>query len=809
MRVLFFIVVFCAVNTYAQVDTTSIQQTLKHAEEIFNGDVNKALELYLQVRAESESLDYTKGIIDANSKIAFAYIARVNKIDLGDSIASTALNLATKINYQKGIAENNFNLGILHSFKSNHESASKHYLIALDLYEKLKDTSKIIKINRNMGFIHTELKELEESKKYLKKAVGLAQKTNDDIAYTMASTGLVQIHLDTNNLNECFELLNELEIKAKKLDKNFTSKYHINYWLNYYYTQYYYKVNKTNKALDHAIKAKSEIKNDNDYEVAAIHTLIGDIYRKMHDYKNAEKSYRNAKKRAKESKLLQSELLVSEKLFQLLKESNNNDKEKIILAERCLLLKDSLYNENILKKIAEGTEKYELEKKDKEIAQYQATIKEQENSILRQKVSNTNTIAIICVSSLLLISFIQYQRNKSKTKYSAQLKQSNEELYQAKIGAEKAYKDKSLFLNSITHELKTPLNAIIGISQLLSETRKVKASERESLLETLSFSGKYLLGLVNNVLTINLFSEKKDISIAESPFNIEMLLNNVIELTNSNNNNKINYTIGKRVPKEVIGDEIKLVQILFNLISNANKFTENGNINITILLVEQINNTIELNFSVKDTGIGISQSNQQKIFDTFFRVHSELNSKYEGSGLGLSIIQKLLKLYNRELYLISAEGKGSTFSFSLPFKKIKDNKKELPTSEMTYPKHINILAADDNLINQMLLKKTLDHENISFKIASNGKEVLDLLEKNDNFDLILIDMMMPVMDGFEASEKIREFNEQIPIVAFTSIEKESNLKNFEKVGIKTILNKPIDKKLLHETIFNEIFLKAS
>ena len=340
-----------------------------------------------------------------------------------------------------------------------------------------------------------------------------------------------------------------------------------------------------------------------------------------------------------------------------------------------------------------------------------------------------------------------------------------------------ANKAKDNFLSTMSHEIRTPLNAVIGISHLLLlENPKVEQLEN---LQTLKYSSEHLLGLVNDILDFNKITSGV-LELEMSEFNTTHLLNGIQGIFNNKAMAKnIRFAIKKdnSLPEVLVGDSIRLSQIITNLVSNAIKFTEKGKVTLDIEVATETSETCILDVSVKDTGIGIAKEKQDKIFNSFEQAYSDTTRKYGGTGLGLSISKQLLEIMGSTLKVTSEKGKGATFSFTIALKKVAKNianPPELITERVPRKSDlsgIKILVAEDNKINIMVISKFLSKWKIYFEIAENGKIALDMA-KRKTYDMVLMDLQMPVMNGFDSCKLIKQskdsLNQNTPIFALSA-----------------------------------------
>lgn len=383
-------------------------------------------------------------------------------------------------------------------------------------------------------------------------------------------------------------------------------------------------------------------------------------------------------------------------------------------------------------------------------------------------------------------------------------------LVTAREKAEEAAQSKQVFMSTMSHEIRTPLNEVIGITNLLLQGEP--REDQMDYIKTLRFSGNHLLTLVNDVLDYNKMESGK-IIFEQTVFNLNDFMEEIMRSYSFRSKAKnLEFDIKKEgaLPDEVIGDQIRLYQILSNLLSNALKFTNRGSITITIRELESKNNQVNLEFVVKDTGIGIPKERHSSIFESYTQASSDTTRYFGGTGLGLSIAKKLIELQGGTIKLESEPGTGSTFTFNIIFGlSVKgEHDKGVETKE-TYIglEGKRILVAEDNKINFFVANKFLTGWGAIVTPAENGQLALELLEKED-FDLILMDLQMPVMDGIEATRIIRKSQDprisNMPIVALTAAIMSENHDKIDELNINDYVLKPFKPHDLFERIKKHI-----
>ena len=370
----------------------------------------------------------------------------------------------------------------------------------------------------------------------------------------------------------------------------------------------------------------------------------------------------------------------------------------------------------------------------------------------------------------------------------------------------KASKSKDNFLSTMSHEIRTPLNAVTGLSNILLMEEYLP--EQAENLKALKYSGEHLLGLINDLLDFNKIKSGK-LKIAEKDFSLKHFLENINSHFNIRTKEKglrFNLVKQRDVPTNVIGDQLKLAQVIKNLLSNSLKFTEKGSVSLFVRSLGIDENKVKLEFKVVDTGIGIPKSSQNAIFESFMQAKTETAIKYGGSGLGLSISKKLLELQNSSLSVESDLGKGAAFTFVIDYKV--SNRLNLYEPEMVKmqpdydPLNVKVLVAEDNKMNVLILKRFFMKWQVTFEVAENGREVLGYLEKSD-YDIILMDLQMPILDGYQTTKIIRNLSSsksKIPIVALTAFAQTDIKEKTIHYKMNGFLGKPFDPIKLYNIL---------
>ncbi|KAA3436761.1 ATP-binding protein [Rufibacter hautae] len=378
-------------------------------------------------------------------------------------------------------------------------------------------------------------------------------------------------------------------------------------------------------------------------------------------------------------------------------------------------------------------------------------------------------------------------------------------LISEKIAAEHAAQLKAEFVSYMSHEVRTPLNAIMGLTYLLLQEDGMKEEHKENL-NSIHFSSQSLLALINNTLDYSKMEAGK-VELEKVNFHLKDLLKNTHQaLCLRSMEKKINFdlSIDPRTPSEVAGDPVRLMQILNNLLSNAIKFTDHGSVKLGVEVIYQNNQEWVLEFSVTDTGIGIPLDKQESIFESFTQVNSSTHRQYGGTGLGLSITKNLVELHKGSIQVKSVPGEGSRFSVRLRFVKPQASLVTLPKSggnkiPFTKLRGVKILVVDDNVMNKTVATKLLTNWHAEVDTAEDGLVALSKMDLAA-YDLILMDLYMPNLDGFQTVSKLRKAGHRLPVIALTANASEGERKKIFEAGVNDYLTKPF----VPQDLFNKL-----
>jgi signal transduction histidine kinase/CheY-like chemotaxis protein len=411
-----------------------------------------------------------------------------------------------------------------------------------------------------------------------------------------------------------------------------------------------------------------------------------------------------------------------------------------------------------------------------------------QSSRLSQEILRLDKIlSVVAIMAIVILGTFIIRRLLEQVKLISKLAREKER-------ADKSAGIKEQFLANMSHEIRTPINAVVGFSNLLQKTPL--QSDQKQFVDLIQNSGENLLAVVNDILDISKL-EAGMMRISKNPFSIRdtcMSREMIFYHKAMEKNISFSCMIGQNIPDILIGDVERLNQVMTNLINNAIKFTpEGGEVNFNVTMEKKTTNKVDLRFLVKDSGIGIPENKLAAIFERFEQADADTSRQYGGTGLGLSIVKKIINLQGGDISVKSEPGKGSEFIFTITYDYM-----ETPAVFTTGQNpekiafaNIKALVAEDNLTNQTLLKFTLKQWNLDYDLAESGKQALELIRKN-KYDIVLMDIQMPVMDGYEAAKRIRkEVNTVIPIIAMTAHVMPTEREKCIKSGMNDYISKPL------------------
>lgn len=700
----------------------------------------------------------TKPEIKKLAKEAVVYLNNAN-FEKSISLSRQVLHYATSIKDDYLIAVSYNTLAANLDELSEFDKAILYYKKGLFYANKTNNDTIKNWINNNLGNVYCfEKKQYEKGIRHYKKSLEYSQKAADTSQIVFTKLNIAWVYFDIGHFDEGFPYL------------KFINTYHPKFG------------------------DKSTI--------VVLNMLNGMYFGSKGENQKAESYFSNAIKLGN-LEGTKSDLSYSHQEYSKFLLKNGRYKEAYENLALYNAIKEELYNQEKLKKADIAGVHLELDEYKREVDKIEV-----EKNLQAQSLKKSKIIVILFIIALLVVLMLLYSVYKNysfKKKANQELTIANEELIIAKEKAEEASLLKTQFVSTMSHELRTPLYGVIGITNMLLDEHKELANSPH--LSSLKFSARYLLSLVNDILHINKIEENR-IVLESAAFNVSdeiVMIKNSLSFIAQNNNDTIIVAVDPDIPEYLIGDKLRLSQILMNLVSNALKFTKNGEIKITANLVKVENKSHYIEFQVKDNGIGIAADDQDKIFEKFVQVGRNEND-YQGTGLGLAIVKRLVTLFNSNISLESEVGAGTTFKFTIAFDYDPDKTNEIINSikvDLTSSQIFKILVVEDNKINQTVTRRIIEKNNCSCAIVNDGFQAIEILEK-ETFDIVLMDINMPMMNGFETTRKIRLNGIKTPIIALTAFAKDEITEEAISAGMNDIIIKPFEPLKLFKVINDQI-----
>jgi signal transduction histidine kinase/CheY-like chemotaxis protein len=695
----------------AKVNTElKINEMLQEAFTIRVSNLVKSIDISKQALRQSKQIGNDTLMAKSLSRLSFYYMI-YGELEQAITIANEAIQLFELLKDELGAAEAKFNIASVYYKSDKLHLGLKYLLDCITVFQKYNEYASLAKSYKALGTIYEYFADVENAMDCYNQSILAAEKIEDVNLKTNVYNPLSGIYLNQNKFTKALEMI-ELSIKLKK---------------------------QTNDIRGLAFSYYGR----------------GKIYAKTNEYLFAEADYKKA---------IEIHIEMGEKLglglayqkMAMLYFSQNKILETKEMAAKALLIGEQ-YNIRLINTKSNYLmyEVYKIEGNLEKALKYLETYHERQRDNLEnqtfQIIDSYKKIHILASNSL-----------------EAKLLLEKSIIIQEKEKAESIAKAKQDFLSNMSHEIRTPLNAVITITNLLKERAD---EEDQQLLESLTFASNNLLLLINDVLDFSKLETDK-IQLENRPANLKFLLTNIKNTYESLAKEKglsLTLKVDDNLDEVFELDEIKLAQILGNLLSNAIKFTEKGNVSLIVEKASKVGDLVKMQFKVKDTGLGISNDFLKYIFDSFSQPKSVTTKKQSGSGLGLAIVKKLVAIYGSEIFIKTKIGEGSTFYFDLLLK-TGTQKIDLEQNDTAALQHLKVLLAEDNKINMLVARKLLQRWGIVIDEAQNGIEAIAKAEQK-KYDVILMDIHMPELNGYDACKQIREtnnINNTTHIYAFTA-----------------------------------------
>ena len=760
-----------------------IEKTLKYADEIvkladetnylkakakalnilgvcyyMKSDFSKAIDYFKRSLETSEMLGIRDGISDTYNNIGAIYKIQGNYPKTLEYFQKS-LKIEKELNNKPGIADSYGNIGIVYDIQREYSKALEYYIKALDIYKKLDDESGISDMYHNIGINYFTQGNYLKALEYFRKSLKIYRKTNNKNGIARSYYNMGAVYRELKNYDTAmYYFRSSVKLSIETGNKSTEALNYKELALVYMALKDYNNANiYANKAYFIADKTGDiELKKNIAEILSSIYANLG-LYKKAYQYhvifKNLNDSIFNKNNIKQLTKLEMQYKYEREKEVEKL----NQKKKQAVLAKELEFQKTLQY---ILLAgllvafiiIALTVWLYKIKKKANELLlQKNKEILQQRDLISKQK------------------SEIQSQAkelSKHKRHLEHLVEQRTADLTKAKEKAEESDRLKTAFLNNVSHEFRTPMNGIMGFSSMLNQSGLINETQ-DIYVDLINKSCNRLLNIVNDTIEISKVQSNQE-EIFKTNTNIKEVVNDVLkDFKNSIAQKNIEIEVNINISDEesiIKTDKYKLKRIIWHLLSNAVKFTFTGKIILAVQKTEEN----QLQFLIEDTGIGIPKNLQQRIFEPFRQVETSEIRRFGGNGIGLALSKAYIEMLGGKIWIESQQKKGTTVFFTIPVEKAEIRiTKEHPQKGKSLGGK-TILIVEDNELNFLLVKTVLTSHKVNMLHAWNGKEAVDIFSREPQIDLILMDMKMPVMDGYEATRRIKKINPKIPVIALTA-----------------------------------------
>lgn len=707
-----------------------------------------------------------------------------------------AIALGQRIGFDRGEADGVNNLAISFDVLGVYDSSLYYFLQALRIYEGINHKPGIARVLNNVGMVYQNLDSTRKSLDHHIRSYRMEEELGDTLGAAYSMIHIANLFTDLGKRDSALYFYNRsVDLLTEQNDKS---------GLTYSYVGLgeFYVSQDPQLAIDYLIKAKNiYLELNNQAGLANANLLLGMAHQNLSPQDLVGIAYyQEALRLAKELGAKQVEALTLEKMAGW-HEINGDLEEALAFFKQFKSLQDSIFNEEKASQITRIESQFESEKKDYQISILNANNRRQRE--LTYFLIGTTGIVLV----LLGLLWRNYQGKIKALKLlvdkNREIKSKNREIEIERNNATQATKAKTNFLSVMSHEIRTPLNAIIGLTHLLIDYPD--QGDRKKNLASLKFSAENLLALINDILDYSKLEEGKA-EIEAIQFNLKEILERILNSFAFKADEKqirLKAKYDADLPQIVTGDPTRFSQVLNNLLANAVKFTDVGSVTLDVDVLEPG----KIQFGVIDTGIGIPSDKLGSIFDSFTQADEGVNRKFGGTGLGLAIAKQLVEAMGSELKVESIEDRGSKFYFTLDLETSStasyQNRASGQRPSFTSMKGVKVLLMEDYAVNVLVVTQFLNSWDIEVDVASNGVEGLQLMEQ-ERYDLVLMDLEMPVMDGFEATEHIRksasEVNRHVPVIAVTSSTSIAAKNKARAAGMNDFITKPFNPNELYKKI---------
>jgi len=781
-------------------DTIRVK-TLAHLAKIFcmKNQYDSSIHYSTLALDLSQKIDYPYGLVLVYDNFGTIYSDEGNFPEALRNFYMS-LQVAEEKGNKRGVSINYNNIGSVYYYMGDYPEALKDYIQAMKTEKAIGDTQQIANTYNNTGNIYLALKNYDEATHYYQLLLKNGEITHNQKLIGTAYNAMGVVQKGRGNYQQALEY----EERAFRIALSTNEKKLI---AAVYAAQgdIYSNQQKYDSSL---IKYRQALKT---YKELSEKTDMGMTYCSIGKDYISEKNYQFAKNYEDSALILTKEVAAKSNLVDIYFALSSIDSAEGKQAEAAknsklyTIYRDSISNEENTRKMLSEQLSYEFDKKHI-VDSLQFASESKIESINLKKQKTFTILGLIGMMLVLLLLFFVYRNYINQRKYNRELQIERSKAIGQKVRAERSEAFKQQFLANMSHEIRTPMNAISGMTDILLD--KKPDAGQVNYLEAISKSSSTLLYIINDILDLSKIEAGK-MSLEAIDFSVSDVLNQVKDTLNYRAEEKgLSIIIDKAEDMEdvVVGDPHRLNQILMNLGGNAVKFTEKGSIELKVENEKMKDGKVSLKFSITDTGIGIPKDKMQTLFQDFTQVNSSDTRNYGGTGLGLSISKKLVELHGGNIWVNSVEDRGTTFSFSITYpvgsaKKLQQTVMQEQNVDGSILDGLKILLVDDNEYNRLVAEETLLLKaKVSVSAVVNGQDAIDILKKN-KFDVILMDIQMPVMNGYDASSYIRnQMKIETPIVALTASVLRNDLDKCYLSGMNAYIPKPFKAWQLIATI---------